>query len=489
MTNTTHTEKLHQAYHLLQENHHDERGEELYKEVESSKLQTPNDLQVYGYLALEFGEIHKAVKALQQSTRKDKKDAQTFLLLGIAHRRLKEYTKAIEAFRQSLKLQPQTIDAIYNLGITLDDAQKYEAAIDVLEKGLDIAPEDTDLLNAIAGASASAGYTEDAIEYYRQAIALEPDFAPFQYNLSQVLLQIGEWEKGWKLFDSRLAFRNQSLNPKTDAPFWKGEDLEGKSILVWNEQGFGDSLQFVRYVPLLQQKGAKVFLRIQPALKRLIEINFAEIERVFTPKEELPSTDFQIPIMSLPQFFGEYPITLQKSIIKVVPSIESNFKNQTSKIQTKLPKVGLVWSGNPNHPDDQKRSIPARFFTRLLKLKNFEWYSLQIGRASKDLQQPQLTDLSTFIEDFADTAAHIDALDLVISVDTAIAHLAGSMNKKVWLLLDYAPDWRWGIEEPAPKSRGNETVWYPSMRIFRQLKVGDWNGVMNEVWKELKKMK
>lgn len=158
------TEKLHQAYHLHTENHHDPRGEELYKEVEPNKLQTANDLQVYGYLALEFGEIHKAVKALQQSIKKDNKTAQSFLLLGIAQRRLKEYSKAIAAFRQALKLEPKTIDAIYNLGITLDDAQNYESAIDVLEKGLDIAPKDTDLLNAIAGASVSAGYTEDAVE-------------------------------------------------------------------------------------------------------------------------------------------------------------------------------------------------------------------------------------------------------------------------------------------------------------------------------------
>ncbi|MGB0930682.1 MAG: tetratricopeptide repeat protein [Chitinophagales bacterium] len=478
------TEKLHQAYHLHTENHHDPRGEELYKEVEPNKLQTANDLQVYGYLALEFGEIHKAVKALQQSIKKDNKTAQSFLLLGIAQRRLKEYSKAIAAFRQALKLEPKTIDAIYNLGITLDDAQNYESAIDVLEKGLDIAPKDTDLLNAIAGASVSAGYTEDAVEYYRQAIDLEPNFAPFQYNLSQVLLQIGEWAEGWKLFDSRLAFRNQSLNPKTDASFWKGENLEGKSVLVWNEQGFGDSLQFVRYIPLLKQKGAKVYLRIQPALKRLMEHNFEEIEAVFTPKEDLPTTDFQIPIMSLPQFFGKYPITLQESIVKVFPSIEtnlkSNFKNQISKIQPKLSKVGIVWSGNPNHPDDQKRSIPARFYSRLLKLKNFEWYSLQMGRASNDLKHPQLTDLTSSIEDFADTAVQIEALDLVISVDTAVAHLAGSMNKKVWLLLDYAPDWRWGMEEA-------ETNWYSSMQIFRQSKVGDWNGVMNKVLKELKR--
>lgn len=462
-------EKLHQAYHLYTDSHHDERAEQLYEEVEFNKLQTANELQVYGYLALEFGEIHKATKALQQSVKKNKKDAQTLLLLGIAHRRLKEYSQAIVALRQALKVNPTSIDIIYNLGITLDDAQNYEAAIDVLEKGLEVAPNETDLLNAIAGASASAGYTEDAEEYYREAIALEPDFAPFQYNLSQVLLQTGQWEEGWKLFDSRLAFRNQSLNPKTDAPFWKGENLEGKSILVWNEQGFGDSFQFMRYVPLLKEKGAKIYLRIQPALKRLIEYNFEEIEEIFTPKDDLPITDFQIPIMSLPQFFGNVPVT---SYQLPVTSLTSH--------QSPIAKIGIVWSGNPHHPDDQKRSIPARFFNRLLKLKNYKYYSLQVGQASKDLQHPQLTDLSPSIEDFADTAAHIAALDLVITVDTAVAHLAGSMNKPVWLLLDYAPDWRWGIE-------GVETIWYPSMRIFRQSKVGDWNGVMTEVLRELKK--
>ncbi|MEZ4885376.1 MAG: tetratricopeptide repeat protein [Chitinophagales bacterium] len=465
-------EKLHQAYRLVTQDHYDERGETFYKEVEPNQLKTAIDLQIYGYLALEFGDLHNAVKALQQSNQKRGKDAQTLLLLGIAHRRLKEYSKAIAAFRQSLKVNPKATDIVYNLGITLDDAQQYESAIDILEAGLDLAPKDTDLLNAIAGASASAAYTEDAIDYYRQAIALEPDFAPFQYNLSQVLLQVGEWKEGWKLFDSRLAFRNQSLNPDTEAPFWKGENLEEKSILVWNEQGFGDTLQFVRYVPILQQKGAKVYLRVQPTLQRLIQANFEDIQ-VFTSKETTPQADFQIPIMSLPQFFGNSPHPLQH------PLFTTQLSTVAPRPSSTAAKIGIVWSGNPHHPDDQKRSIPARFFTRLLKLKKIEWYSLQVGKASKDLQDSKLIDLASSIENFVDTTTHIDTLDLIISVDTAVAHLAGSMHKKIWLLLDYAPDWRWGLEDA-------DTVWYPTMRIFRQSKAGDWNGVMNEVLKALK---
>ena len=472
----THSEKLHQAYHIHTTDHHDRRAEELYGEVELSKLREAKDLQVYGFMALEFGEIHQAIKALKQSAQKDSKDAQTYLLLGITHRRLKEYVPAITAFRKSLKIQPKNIDAIYNLGITLDDAQSYEPAIDVLEKGLEITPKDTDLLNAIAGASASAGYTEDAIEYYREAIDLEPNFAPFEYNLSQVFLQTEQWEEGWKLFDSRLAFRNKSLNPKTEAPFWKGENLEDKSILVWNEQGFGDTLQFARYVLPLKEKGARVYLRVQTALKRLFEdvSSKAPIE-VLTSDEEVPKeVNFQIPIMSLPQYFGNTPIPLQTPIYHNV-SIQSSLQKQA-------PKIALVWAGNPHHPDDQKRSIPARFFARLLKIKDIEWYSLQYGKAHEDLLKPNITALASAIEDFKDTAEHILKMDLVISVDTAVAHLAGSMNKKVWLLLDYAPDWRWGLDSV-------DTIWYPSMRIFRQQKVGNWNEVMNRVLKELKSQK
>lgn len=463
------TEKLHQAYQIHIDDHHNPKGEEWYREVEVNRLETANDLQVYGFMALEFGDIHQAVKALNRSVKKETKNSQTLLLLGIAHRRLKEYSKAIAAFRQGLKSDAQNIDLLYNLGITLDDFQSYEASIDVLEKALEIAPKDTDLLNAIAGASASAAYTEDAIDYYRQAITIEANFAPFQYNLSQVLLQIEAWEEGWKLFESRLAFRNQSLNPDTKASFWKGENLKGKTILVWNEQGFGDTLQFVRYVPLLQQKGANVCLRVQPTLKRLIERNFEGL-KLIEPKEEIPKVDFQIPIMSLPQYFGNIPIALQKPIIS----------NQKTKLLGESPKfkIGLVWAGNPHHPDDQKRSMPARFFARLLKRKNLDWYSLQVGKAMDDLKDSKLTALAPMIEDFVDTAQYIEELDLVISVDTAVAHLAASMNKKVWLLLDSAPDWRWSLDD-------SKSVWYPSVRIFRQEKAGDWNGLIKSVLQAL----
>jgi len=468
----TNTEKLHQAYQIHIDDHHNPKGEKWYREVEANRLETANDLQVYGFMALEFGDIYEAIKALNRSVKKKGKDSQTLLLLGIAHRRLKEYAKAITAFRQALKYDAQNTDILYNLGITLDDFQSYEAAIDVLERGLEVAPKDTDLLNAIAGASASAAYTEDAIDYYRQAITIESNFAPFQYNLSQVLLQTEAWEEGWKLFDSRLAFRNQSLNPDTKAPFWKGENLEGKTILVWNEQGFGDTLQFVRYVPLLQQYGANVCLRVQPALKRLIQQNFEGIN-VISPKEAIPEVDFQIPIMSLPQFFGNTPLPLQRPIVS----------HQTHTPQQESPKlkIGLVWAGNPHHPDDQKRSIPARFFARLLKRKDVDWYSLQVGNAVEDLKDSQLTVLAPMIEDFVDTAQYIEELDLVISVDTAVAHLAASMNKKVWLLLDYAPDWRWGLDD-------SNTIWYPSVQIFRQEKSGDWNGLIKAILQTLKTM-
>ncbi len=485
----TNTEKLHQAYHLyLQEeqqhkHHHShehqhsiQSAENLYKEVNGKQLDTAADLQIYGYLALELGDWEKAVKALQQSAKKNGKDAQTFLLLGIAYRRLKEYSKAIHAFRNALKVHPDFVDAIYNLGISLDDHQEYEKAIDVLERGLEIAPKDTDLLNAIAGASASAAYSEDAIDYYREAITLEVDFAPFQYNLAQVLLQIGEWEEGWRLFDSRLSFRNTALNPETDAPFWKGETLEGKSILVWNEQGFGDTLQFVRYALQLKEKrGAKVYLRVQPALERLLKQNLEGME-ILTSKSEFPPIDFQIPIMSLPQYFGGQPFALSSNLFSITPPLSSNSYFPSTTIQ----KIGLVWAGNPNHPDDSKRSIAPRLFAPLLKLKKTAFYSLQIGERAKKMNQPKITDLSASIEDFADTAALIEKLDLVISVDTAVAHLAASMNKPTWLLLDAASDWRWGLEE-------KETVWYASIRIFRQEKAGDWFGVMKKVSKKLKK--
>lgn len=444
--------------------------------VTVAQLNDSQLLQAYGWLALDFGQEQKALTALNKALRLDANQVQTWLLLGNAFRRLKEWPDAEKSFRKILELDSENIDGIYNLAITLEDQQKYAEAEAVLEKGVALAPLDSDLHNALGSVLDTLGKPEAAIAMYRKAIQLDPEFVPLQFNLAQVLLQQGQWEEGWELYDSRLAFRDTDKFPETNAAIWKGEDLNGKTILVWSEQGFGDTIQFIRYIPLLKEQGAKVIFRTQVGLLRLLK-QLDWWDQLVGDDQEVPATDFEIPLLSLPKHLGVDGV----DPTQVVPYLRGgetfmpDLREPHDHIERQ--RVGWVWAGNPNHPDDHRRSMPGKYLSEGVRLKGFDHFSLQVGKAANQYKSNDLIECEEWLMDWSDTAAAIEELDIIIAVDTAVAHLAGAMGKRVWLLLDYAPDWRWAHIE-----------WYPGMKIIRQQKPGDWEGLMNEVQGQLARL-
>lgn len=284
--------------------------------------------------------------------------------------------------------------------------------------------------------------------------------------------QVG-WEKyEWRWQTEMLKDTRRHFPP---APWLGKENLKDKTILLHAEQGFGDTLQFARFVPLVADRGATVLLEVQGALKNIFQ-NFKGTKTVFAQGEPLPHFDYHCPLLSLPLALNQLaPLPTEQPYLKADPARLARWAKKLG--ERTRPRAGLVWSGSTIHKSDRNRSIALKDFTQVL-LNNVEFFCLQkdIRDTDRDLLKstPRIVDLSAQLTDFSDTAAVIELLDVVITVDTSVAHLAGALGKPVWVLLPFAPDWRWLINR-------NDTDWYRQAKLFRQPKLYDWSSVLNEV--------
>jgi hypothetical protein len=301
--------------------------------------------------------------------------------------------------------------------------------------------------------------------------------------MSFALLLSGDFKKGWKEYEWRCKCKEAtSLRRSFSQPQWDGSNIRGLTILLHFEQGFGDTIQFIRYVPLIAQQGAEVIIWCQEALASLLQ-NVKGIKQVFVKGKQIPQFDVHCPLASLPFVFD----TALESIPAIVPyiSVDSllvqKWFNKIQHDNSKL-KIGLVWSGNPRYKADRYRSCSLDTFSPLTQFNEITLYSLQKGEAGEQAENPpedmKLIDYTEDINDFSDTAALLENLDLIISVDTAVVHLAGALGKSVWTLVPFVPDWRWMLTR-------KDSPWYPTMRLFRQSSPGDWEPVIDSIEKEL----
>ncbi len=328
--------------------------------------------------------------------------------------------------------------------------------------------------------------------YFEKALAIDPAMTVAKYNLGQTFLLMGDFERGWDFYEARFAWWEQNgvSRPCFPKPRWRGEHLRFKTILLCAEQGLGDTLQFIRYAPLLAGKGARVVVECQPELVTLLR-TVPGIDRVVARGETLPRFDLWCPMMSLPLAFRTAGYSSVPNEIPYVRAGHDSINAWQARLSEDAgTKVGLVWAGNPRSFDhdlartDARRSCALSTLTPLFSVPGIHFYSLQKGQAAIEARSVgaplRLQDYTEYFSDFADTAAFVETLDLVISVDTSVAHLAGAMGKPVWLLSRYDGCWRWLIDR-------NDSPWYPTMRIFRQTKAGDWHGVIEHVTMELHK--
>jgi hypothetical protein len=325
-------------------------------------------------------------------------------------------------------------------------------------------------------------HMEEALASYDKALALEPEHVEANFNAAVTRLCIGDFEAGWKQYEYRWKKKGIAWQPwEFKQPVWRGEeDLEGKTILLLAEQGLGDTLNFVRYAPLVAARGAKVILGVQKPLKEIV-CTVPGISAVLTDGEPLPDFDLHCPLLGLPIAFKTDLATIPANIPYLSP-----YQERLDKWRDRLPqngrmRVGIVWSGNSSHLNDHHRSIPLERFAALLSVPGIDFVSVQkdVSSAQADiLDKHGVLELGRQFEDFADTAAVVAMLDLLITVDTSVAHVAGGMGKAVALLLPFAPDWRWLLHR-------TDTPWYPSMRLFRQTAIADWDPPLDQLRQEL----
>ncbi len=413
-----------------------------------------------------------------------------------------EFAEAIKEYQSAINLSPNFPEAHYNLARLLENAGQIEAAIWHYREAIKYQPKFAQAYSNLGNIFKKVDQLAEAIKCYEQAIAIKPDYAEAHWNLGISLLLTGDLKRGFAEYEWRRKtadFPSRSF----PQPLWDGQPLNGKTILLYGEQGLGDQIQFIRYVVLVAQQGGRVIIECPQPLARLFQ-TVPSVQEIVIKGEPLPEFDLHFPLISLPHLFGTTLETIPAQIPYVNPPLFLNQKiRDNSLLLSPNFNIGIVWAGNPNHPQDAWRSCELKYFLPLLNLSEVKLYSLQKGDRVQDLEilgfdtpqpplkkgelpQPSLKrgelvhieNLDSQINDFADTAAIIDQLDLVITVDTAVAHLAGAMGKPVWLLLGNHQDWRWMQER-------EDSPWYPTMRLFRQSRPGDWDELFQRVFSAL----
>ena len=434
---------------------------------------------------LSLGEVEKNLRNFAQARRAferaesidpDCADA----LQGIAEvcQAEERYADAIEYYQLALGLRPGNVVVLNMMGAACQSIEQLDEAEECYRQALALTPHKLSLLNNLGAVLNAQGRLPEAVAVYRNLLEIDPDYADGHWNLSVALLALGSYSEGWREFEWRFKKANPVPLRNFPQPFWDGSRLDGKTILLHAEQGFGDTIQFSRYAPLVAQRGGEVVFECQdPALKGLLK-SLGGVAEVVVAGEPLPHFDCHLPLMSLPLVFGTTIETIPHCVpyLAAQPADISGWKNRMGA--TAAFRVGLVWFGRQSQVLNRKRSCSLATFARLAAVPGVEFYSLQVGDGAQQLKECKpgfsVIDLTQHIKSFADTAAFVANLDLVITIDTAVAHLAGALGVPTWTLLTFSADWRWLCERA-------DSPWYPSMRLFRQPSQGDWASVLDDV--------
>lgn len=435
-----------------------------------------------GNVLMDAAQVEEAIAAYRKALELRPDFVDALNNLGNALRRRGRHSEAETAFLAALKLRPDLAAIHNNLSATLFDQGRLEASLNAARQAVKLDPNLADAHNNIGTVLLKKGEVDQALESFDQAIALRQDFPRAHLNRGMVLLLRGDYEQGWPEYAWRAkvsgAFR---FRPSFNQTQWNGEDLRGRTILLHAEQGFGDTIQFARYVPLVMQRGGNVLLGVQPELRRLLA-GMEGIKQILTPDQPLPAFDVQCPLPSLPAVFQ----TKVETIPSNMPYLSAIPDPALSLPLGNALKVGLVWSGRTEAGNDLNRPIALADLAPLAETGEVQFHSLQTGSAADQAaHRPagmNLTSWGDWLDDFTTTAALIANLDLLITVDTAVAHLAGAMGKPVWVLIPFAPDWRWMLNR-------EDSPWYPTMKLFRQPAIGDWTTPVRRMADSLRKFR
>ncbi len=437
----------------------------------------PDDLAARGLQAHQRGELDAAERDYRAALAAMPDHPLALHYLGVIHYQRNRIGDALPLLERAVSLVPAEPEFHNNLGLALAAADRTSEAIAQYRQALDRKPDLATAWNNLGLALQGANDLPDATAAFREALRITPDFAQAHWNLSLALLVTGQYAEGWREYEWRHREQTFGAADTSSAPRWQGEDLAGRAILLSAEQGLGDALQFVRFAAPLSQRGARVIVRAPDALSGILASapGVASVLRVADP---LPAHDFQLPLLSVAGALGVEERTIPATVpyVSVSPADIAAVAPAMAAAPAIL-RVGLSWAGNPRQANDRRRSCPLAALSPLLDLPDVAWFSLQRGDGEDQIAQvPAATRLQSLDarNEFASKAALIENLDLVISVDTSNAHLAGALGKPLWVLLCFAADWRWGLQSA-------NSLWYPTARLFRQPRAGDWAGVVAKV--------
>ncbi|MGA2582013.1 MAG: tetratricopeptide repeat protein [Tepidisphaeraceae bacterium] len=451
-------------------------GAELFQRA---RALAPRNVEIHNNLATALALLKRTNEALDIATAAatlDPHNADTQEILGNILMDQSNFFSAIAAYERGVKLKPNAAMNHQNLGRALAITDDLQRSVAAFEKAVALDPNSVEVLFQLGSSLYELGEIDRAIECFQKAIALNPGHAASHWNRGQALLLKGDLARGWPEFDWRMKIPALNLSPThLRRPLWDGGNVDGQTILLYSEQGFGDTLQFSRYIPIVADKGAKVVFACSPSLLNLIRQSQPRAT-VFSNLAAPPRFDVFCPLPSLPRAFD----TTIETIPANIPYITADatridaWRNRLAG-ESRL-KIGLAWAGSPLHTNDRRRSLPPAALAPLSEATNAAFYNMQLEK-EPDPGIP-LIDWTNALQNFSDTAALIANLDLIISVDTAVAHLAGAMGKPVWLLLPFVPDWRWMLAR-------EDSPWYPTMRLFRQPRRHDWETPIRQIAAEL----
>lgn len=460
-------------------------------------------LQLLGLVKHRLGKNTEAIEIFQTALELDPYNADNYNNIGLAYGALGNHERSIQNIKKAVELEPSKYIFFNNLALQHRMDGDHKASVAALEHALELSPRNPQMLTNLGGIYGEMKQIKRSLECFQKAIEIDPCYSAAYVDLAFAHHLLGEWKEGFEAYEWRFDYFDQMKFYKQSYDQdkrWNGIDsLKGKTILVYAEQGLGDCLQFLRFMPELKARGCTVLVHCPLGLDAIVRRTegvdgTTNRDIVNNTGEEFPPYDYQCAMMSLPYLLRSFKFS-GKPYIKPVTDGFRKFVDE--EYGTDKLKVGIVWAGSPAHPHDQRRSIPLRFFNPIYEIEGVKIFSLQFDTRprkygfdmrpgsegkivdySEGCENMKLVDLTTMIQSMEDTCTILAGLDLVIACDTAVVHLAGAMGVPCFMCLPFNPDWRWGID-------GETTVWYDSVKIFRQSEKGDWAGVIERVRKEL----
>lgn len=424
----------------------------------------------------------EAVSYLDLSVSLQPNRAAILRMRAVVLHELKRFEEALADNRRAHLLDPQNPDICNNIGTNLQALRRDGEALPWFDKALALRPDHLVAFSNKASSLQEFHRFDEAVAIYRHMKNIDPACAQADWDLSLLHMLTGNFEAGWAGREARWKVHTVAY-PKFSQPMWLGEEsIEGKTILICADEGLGDSIQFARYVPLMAARGARVILAVDDGLVALLSALPGVSQCVSKQAGLFPAFDMHCPMSSLPLAFGTRLDTIPSDISYLPAPAESRVKSWEDRLgpHTRL-RVGLVWAGNPHHNNDHNRSVPLQMLSRILDV-DASFVSLQKGPRPDDgaalLERTELIDLTADLTDFNETAALVSCLDLIITVDTSVAHLAAALGRPTWILLPYTPDYRWLLDR-------DDSPWYPTVRLFRQGKSRDYGEVLDRVRSEL----